>query len=262
MTRDYLRIVVFCVSVFVLADASLTAPAQSKDEPKKADATKVQPAPAKKPGKPHPSTIPVKDVPGLPRVLLIGDSVSMGYTLPVRELLKGKANVHRPPVNCHHTIQILSELDSYLGDKPWDVIYFNSGGHDVTYRVGGKLEGTAVGPPEGKIIVPLDEYKKNLRAIVKRLKEKSKAKLIWAMTTPMGPAYISKGFRFEEDIVKYNAAAAEIMKEEGVIVDDLYKLAKPSTDTLLKDGVHFTDAGYKVLAKSAVEKIEKELPKK
>ena len=42
----------------------------------------------------------IEDVKGLPRVLLIGDSISIGYTLPVRNLLYGKANVHRPPVNC------------------------------------------------------------------------------------------------------------------------------------------------------------------
>ncbi|HEX3871489.1 MAG TPA: hypothetical protein VHV77_13690, partial [Pirellulales bacterium] len=41
----------------------------------------------------------IKDVPGLPRVLLIGDSISIGYTPEVRELLKGKANVHRIPQN-------------------------------------------------------------------------------------------------------------------------------------------------------------------
>jgi len=46
---------------------------------------------------------PVADVPGLPRVLLIGDSISIGYTLQVRELLQRKANVHRPPVNCQTT---------------------------------------------------------------------------------------------------------------------------------------------------------------
>lgn len=42
----------------------------------------------------------VKDVPGLPRVLLIGDSVSRGYTLAARKALAGKANVHRAPENC------------------------------------------------------------------------------------------------------------------------------------------------------------------
>ena len=41
----------------------------------------------------------ITDEPGLPRVLIIGDSISMGYTLPVRELLRGKANLHRIPMN-------------------------------------------------------------------------------------------------------------------------------------------------------------------
>ena len=39
---------------------------------------------------------PIQDNPALPRVLLIGDSISIGYTLPVRELLDGRANLHRP----------------------------------------------------------------------------------------------------------------------------------------------------------------------
>src|SRR5512137_2492523 len=44
----------------------------------------------------EPAFAPVSDDPKLPRVLLIGDSISIGYTLPVRKLLAGKANVHRP----------------------------------------------------------------------------------------------------------------------------------------------------------------------
>jgi hypothetical protein len=218
---------------------------------------KTEKPPAKKTEKLHPTLVQVKDVPGLPRVLLIGDSVSMWYTLPVRKLLDGKANVHRPPVNCHHSRQVLDELESYLGDKPWDVIHLNCGGHDITYRING--DGAATPPPEGKIAVPLDEYKANLRKIIKRLKQ-TKAKIVWAATTPMGEAYIKKGFRFEEDIVKYNAAAAEIMKEEGIPINDLYNLAKPNADKLLKDGVHFTTEGSDVLAKAIVEAIQKQLP--
>jgi lysophospholipase L1-like esterase len=215
------------------------------------------PKSTKQPEKLHPTLVQVKDTPGLPRVLLIGDSVSMWYTLPVRKLLEGKANVHRPPVNCHHSRQVLAELDSYLGDKPWDVIHLNCGGHDITYRING--DGAATPPPEGKIVVPLDQYQANLRAIIKRLKQ-TKAKIIWAATTPMGEAYIKKGFRFEEDIVKYNAAAAEIMKEEGIPINDLYSLAKPYANKLLKDGVHFTNEGSDVLAKAVVEQIQKQLP--
>ena len=38
---------------------------------------------------------PISDIAGLPRVLIVGDSISIGYTLPTRSLLSGKANVHR-----------------------------------------------------------------------------------------------------------------------------------------------------------------------
>lgn len=61
---------------------------------------------------PNPSLAPIRDVAGLPRVLLIGDSVSIGYTLPTRELLKDKANVHRPPTNCSSTGHGLNYLKS------------------------------------------------------------------------------------------------------------------------------------------------------
>src|SRR5688500_1890611 len=86
---------------------------------------------------PDPALAPVEDVVGLPRVLLIGDSISIGYTLPTRLLLQGKANVHRPATNCSSTGHGLKNLQAWLGDKKWDVIHFNFGLHDA------KL------PPEG-----------------------------------------------------------------------------------------------------------------
>ena len=69
----------------------------------------------------------------LPRVLIIGDSISIGYTLPVRKLLDGRANVHRAAANCGPTTRGLESLDAWLGDKPWDVIHFNWGLHDLKY---------------------------------------------------------------------------------------------------------------------------------
>jgi len=51
----------------------------------------------KKERKPSPAFAKIEDEPGLPRVLIIGDSISIGYTLDVRALLKGKANVTASP---------------------------------------------------------------------------------------------------------------------------------------------------------------------
>ncbi|MFY8230115.1 MAG: SGNH/GDSL hydrolase family protein, partial [Opitutales bacterium] len=72
----------------------------------------------------------VQDDPKLPRVLLIGDSVSRGYTQPTRVALAGKANVHRAPANCGPTASGLKNLDVWLGAGKWDVIHFNFGIHD------------------------------------------------------------------------------------------------------------------------------------
>src|SRR5262245_51683594 len=74
---------------------------------------------------------PIKDQPGLPRVLLIGDSVSVGYTLFTRELLKSEANVHRILENGGHTRQAIPKMDGWLGTSKWDVIHFNWGLHDL-----------------------------------------------------------------------------------------------------------------------------------
>src|SRR5690606_6324309 len=75
--------------------------------------------------KPNAAVAPIEDQAELPRVLLIGDSISIGYTLDVREMLKGEANVHRPPANCRSTNQGMISLDSWLGKEKWDVIHFN-----------------------------------------------------------------------------------------------------------------------------------------
>ncbi len=202
---------------------------------------------------------PVTDDPKLPRVLLIGDSISIGYTVPVRALLKGKANVHRPRTNCGPTTRGLAQIDAWLEtggkDKKWDVIHFNWGLHDLKYI---NDKGGLVDVDKGKQQVPIDQYEANLRKLVKRLK-KTGATLIWCSTTPVPKG--AKG-RVVGDSVKYNAAAARVMKAEGVATNDLYTFAYERQDKIMrKANVHFTPEGSKVLGKRVVEVISPNLPK-
>jgi acyl-CoA thioesterase-1 len=81
----------------------------------------------------NPAYAKVDDVAGLPRVLILGDSISIGYQAPLREALKGKANVHRPATNCGPTTRGVQGIDEWLGDGKWDVIHFNFGLHDLKY---------------------------------------------------------------------------------------------------------------------------------
>ncbi len=197
-----------------------------------------------------PSLTPISDVPGLPRVLLIGDSISMGYTLPVRELLKGKANVHRIPENGSATGVGLAKLDAWLGAGKWDVIHFNWGLHDLKHWKDNKLD--LAGPQ----VTPVEEYEKNLRDLVKRFKATG-AKLIWASTTPVP---VESGGRVAKDEEKYNEVAARVMKSEGVAIDDLHAVVVADPSIQRPKNVHFTDAGYKALAEKVADSIRAQLP--
>ena len=201
----------------------------------------------------RPVFAPVKDVAGLPRVLLIGDSISIGYTLQVRNALKGKANVHRPPANCGPTIRGLQKIDDWLGDREWDVIHFNWGLHDLKYM--GPNNENLVDPNDEKNHqqVPPAEYEKNLRKLVDRLK-KTKAKLIWRNTTPVPEG--ANG-RVVGDSIKYNEIAAKVMNESGIAIHDMFGLVQPKMSELMlpKGNVHFTKSGSQVLADDSVRII-------
>lgn len=158
----------------------------------------------------------------LPNVLILGDSISIGYTPVVRERLSGKANVMRPKANCGETRMGLAGIDEWLADGKWDVIHFNWGLWDLCYRNPmAKLQGNR-DKVNGKISVPLEEYEANLVRLVERMK-KTGAVLIWASTTvvPQG-----EPGRFAGDEVKYNDAAERVMKKYGVRMDDLHSLTK------------------------------------
>ena len=195
-----------------------------------------------KPKRPNPMA-PIKEMPDLPRVLLIGDSISIGYTLPTRALLEGKVNLHRIPTNGGPTIKGLEQIDTWLGKKKWDVIHFNWGLHDLKY-MGPNGENLFPKEKGGKVQVPIQEYEKNLERLVVRMK-KTNAKLIWRNTTPVPPG--SKG-RYVGDSIKYNAAAARVMIRHGIPTHDLFTMSKKRMkEIMLPANVHYTKDGSEVL---------------
>ncbi len=231
---------------YIIAALLLLSPfclAQTKDKPKAKRA-------------PDPSLAPIQDVAGLPRVLLIGDSISMGYTLPVRELLKGKANVHRIPTNGGPTTNGITNLAKWLGDSKWDVIHFNWGLHDLKYVTTDPSKRANPANPAAHTQVSLPDYEKNLTTLVAQLKATG-AKLIWCNTTPV-PA--GSDGRLEGDDAKYNEVAARVMTAAGVPTDDLCAHVKAGPkEAQLPANVHYTPAGYKYLAQKVASEIEARL---
>jgi len=182
----------------------------------------------------------VQDDPGLPRVLLIGDSVSRGYTQAARKALAGKANVHRAPANCGPTASGLKNIEIWLGDGKWDVIHFNFGIHDRN--------------------TPVSDYAQRLEQLIGRMK-KTGARLVWATTTPIPDDPAKK--QTAASIVERNAAAAELMKKHGVATDDLFAAITPHLAEMQNpNDVHFNNKGYDFLGETVAKAIEAQLPKR
>jgi acyl-CoA thioesterase-1 len=196
----------------------------------------------------NPSLAPIDDEPGLPRVLLIGDSISIGYTLPVREKLNGIANVHRIPQNGGPTIRGIDRINAWLGKEKWDVIHFNFGLHDLKYIWDDRPQ------------VSLEDYEDNLERLVIRMK-KTGAKLVWCHTTPVPEGPVSPK-RIPADVERYNDAAERVMRKHGVAINDLYSFAlKRLQDIQRPVNVHFTEKGSEELASQVVEEIRFALAK-
>ncbi len=197
---------------------------------------------------PDPSFAPIKEVVGLPRVLIIGDSISMGYTLPVRKNLEGKANVLRIPENGGPSSRGIDKLTKWLGDKKWNLIIFNFGLHDLRVM------------EEGKHQVEIADYEKNLTSIGQTLL-KTGAKVIFVNTTPV-PKAAMKVVRLDTDVAAYNASASKVMKELKIPVIDLNAAVTPKIKDYQKpNDVHYLPEGYQFLGQVISAEIAKNLKK-
>ena len=212
----------------------------------------------------------------LPRVLILGDSISLGYTPIVVKKMKDRAFVTRPKTNCGPSSFYLSggNLEKWLGDGKWDVIHVNFGIWDNHYIKGGPCDmdlywGSGYKDVTGDLAqdwairgegfhlrATVKDYERNLRTILARLK-RTGAKVIFGLTTPL------QGWQSHETnghLDADNEIAEAVCEEMGVKVNDLHAVAcwHLADQT---DGCHFNQAGYAVLADRVVEAIDDALAK-
>jgi lysophospholipase L1-like esterase len=195
----------------------------------------------------------------LPNILIIGDSISMGYTPFVAKLLKGKANIIHNPGNSQGTTYSKTQISKWLSSKPkWDVIHFNWGLHDLKHvtTAGTSKNSNSFDDPQQ---ADLETYTSNLKELVKELK-KTGAKLIFATTTPYPDGV--KPARKPSDAVAYNSNALEIMKANNIAINDLYASINPFIKQLQKKAnVHFSKEGSLFMARKVSKYIEDALKK-
>ncbi len=211
---------------------------------------------------PLPQNARAKSQTNLPRVLLLGDSISIGYTNFVTGILLDKVQIFRPLndggsyLNCEGTTKARKQLPRWLGDGNWDAIHFNFGLHDL------KHVDAATGRNSRKSEDPLqaspEQYEENMEWIVQQLRA-TNAKLIFATTTPY-PEDPGGPLRDAGLSAKYNEIAVPIMHRNNIAVNDLYSFLLPRmTELMPPRNVHLTPAGSLELAKQVVKHIQKAL---
>ncbi|MBX2817002.1 MAG: alpha-L-fucosidase [Saprospiraceae bacterium] len=182
-----------------------------------------------------------------PEILIIGDSISLGYMPFVQEELATLAEVSHNPGNAQHTGTGLKNIADWIEDGDWDIIQFNWGLWDLCYRHPDSAVQGNRDKVRGTITYSVEQYAAQLDSIVSILKT-SDAQLVF-VTTSYVPE--EEAGRHLEDAIRYNEAAQEVMKKQNVLVHDIYAASKAIHQEWGKgrDDVHYTVEGYARLGK-------------
>lgn len=179
----------------------------------------------------------------LPRVLLIGDSITRDYYHGVEKHLEGKAYVARLATSRFASDPVLlQEIALVLDNTKFDVIHFNNGMHGWQHS-------------EAEYQTAFPELVKTIRA------HAPQAKLICATTTPLkeskpGSALVAS----DERIAERNRIALECVHGKDIAVDDLNVLMQGHPE-YHSDNVHFNDGGIQIQAQQVAERIEPLIPR-
>lgn len=186
--------------------------------------------------------VPGNNTSGLPRVLLIGDSITRGYYKEVEERLKGKAVVARLTTSKSlGDPALLLEVQLVLSGTRFDVVHFNNGLHGWGYTE--------------------EEYARALPELVAAIRKGAPgARLVWATTTPVRVSGKLDQFDPRTERVKArNKAAADLMAKEKLPTDDLYNLVATRPEWYSADGVHFNAKGVAALGEQVAGRLLKDL---
>ena len=199
--------------------------------------------------------------PSLPRILVIGDSISMGYRGFITEYFRHKAYVDYwvggawldPNSVQGENSKVKTSWTGVLSNGPYDVISWNS----MTLHMW-----TPAQP--GRCLE--SNHADNVSEVIEHIKKTSPgSKLIWIRCTPYttavadGPSLVNEAK--SERLVKFNKITDEVMTKYGIPEIDLYALCEKNLDKASKDGVHWNGDASKLMADEIIKEIEKSLPK-
>lgn len=189
------------------------------------------------------------------KVLIIGDSISLGYTPFLQEKFKNDVIIKHNPGNAKYTWFTMHKIESWLKEEDYDLVLFNYGLWDLCYVVkqSNKLTSDRA---HGKQLTPIEDYRINLDQIINTIKNTSNAKIAF-----VGISYVpenEKG-RIVSDALKYNSVAKEVAQINEIEFVEFYEESKVIHESFGKaqNDVHYTPAGYKKLSEALFDDIKK-----
>ena len=185
----------------------------------------------------------------LKKITLLGDSIRLiGYGLKASEAFGEGYTIFQPADNCRFASYMLRMIfDCRREIESSDAVQFNCGSWDACDLFG-----------DGAF-TPLDEYLATMMRITKLLQGMC-PNVIFATTTPV---LEGKTDQRNDLIIAENEAIVPLMRERGVVINDLYALVQSDIQRYIRadDRVHLTDAGIAACARQTAEIIKKELEK-
>jgi lysophospholipase L1-like esterase len=194
------------------------------------------------------------------KIVLIGDSIRMGYAPFVIEALGSRHEIWQPEINGGPSCHVRDHLDEWVLARQPDVVHFNAGLHDMKRQMP-----DAFATPISDAFPPLnspEQYRANLRLIFSNILQKTGARVIAALSTPVlesrQTAVGKNPQRRQVDVGAYNAVMRDVACEFALPINDLHQVAIDAglESIMTRDGVHFTDDGSCKLAQAVVRQIE------
>ena len=182
-----------------------------------------------------------------PQILLIGDSIRMGYCQNVKNELENEAEVLFPEGNCRCTAFVMESLPAWLtmcDPERLAAVHFNCGHWDAARFL-----------DDGLPVTPLSVYAENVGRILSYLKRRfPDAHISFATTTPMNPDPEKANVgRTTDELREYNRVGIEAAKKAGADIDDLFALTENWPTEAFLDYCHFTDESNVTLGKAVSE---------
>lgn len=175
----------------------------------------------------------------LPRVLLVGDSITRGYFDGVEKAFLGQAYCGRMTTSRSVADPVFfQELALVLTQYPFAVIHVNNGLHGWEYTE--------------------TEYRAGMEQMLDTIQSMApQATVIVGTTTPVRADF--EGGDKPARILARNKIAEELCAERKIAVDDLHASMIGHLELLSGDGVHFKDDGRAALAEQVAQVVGKAL---